>query len=136
MYEELDTLLTQETTEDSWYDDGYLIARDIMNEFESEDWNQLLENVESKNLDWKKKLAYAIDNQLIEEELLVMAQLIHTDDDELLEQCIDSLRSFDAEMISTFLASNSEFKLKLQELYNASTGIKKTMLEGLFNKIK
>lgn len=30
MYEELDCLLSQQTTDDAWYDDGFVIAQNIM----------------------------------------------------------------------------------------------------------
>lgn len=34
MYRELDNLLSEESTVDSWYDDGFLIAQSIMNDFQ------------------------------------------------------------------------------------------------------
>ena len=104
---ELDKLLSQETTVDSWYDDGYLIARDIMTEFLEEDWKQLYGLIEDKSVEWKKKLAYSIDNQLIEEELKVLFCLLDTDDEELLFMCKESLRSFDSSMIKRFPESNN-----------------------------
>ena len=33
MYRELDNLLSEESTVDSWYDDGFLIAQSIMKAF-------------------------------------------------------------------------------------------------------
>ncbi len=38
MYRELDNLLSAETTEDSWYDDGCIIASDILSDFRVDDW--------------------------------------------------------------------------------------------------
>lgn len=59
MYRELDNLLSEESTIDSWYDDGFLIAQNIMNDFSK--------------------------------------------DDELVEMCIDVLRTFDNEMGHTYI---------------------------------
>lgn len=98
MYGELDNLLSAETTMDSWYDEGFLIAQDIMNDFSRTDWQELSNAVLKKDLEWQKKLVYCLDNQMIEEELEVIDKMLYTEDDELLEMCIDVLRAFDNEM--------------------------------------
>lgn len=98
MYRELDNLLSEESTVDSWYDDGFLIAQSIMNDFSKDDWEKLSNDILNKDLEWKKKLVYCLDNQIIQEELEIIGKLLHTKDDELLEMCIDTLRSFDNEM--------------------------------------
>lgn len=54
MYKELDKLLLEETTVDSWYDDGFSIAQDILKQFSSDDWNKLYNEVLNKDLDWQK----------------------------------------------------------------------------------
>lgn len=98
MYRELDKLLSEESTIDSWYDDGFLIAQNIMNDFSGNDWEKLSNDVLNKDLEWQKKLVYCLDNQIIQEELEIIGKLFCTKDDELLEMCIDALRSFDNEM--------------------------------------
>ncbi|WP_311284155.1 hypothetical protein [Paenibacillus macerans] len=62
MYKELDNLLSADTSEDSWYDDGCIIAGGILSEFGPEDWEELSSNVLTKPLKWQKKLAYCLDN--------------------------------------------------------------------------
>ena len=37
MYTELDDLLNQNTTIDAWYDDGFLVARAMLNDFSEEE---------------------------------------------------------------------------------------------------
>lgn len=54
MYSELDDLLTEETTMDSWYDDGFNIAQDIMSAFSKADWEILSQEVLKKNVEWQK----------------------------------------------------------------------------------
>jgi len=98
MYRELDNLLSEESTIDSWYDDGFLIEQNIMNDFSGKDWEELSNDVLSKDVEWQKKLVYCLDNQIIQEELEIIGKLFCTTDDELLEMCIDALRSFDNEM--------------------------------------
>lgn len=54
MYRELDNLLSEESTIDSWYDDGFLIAQSIMNDFSKDDWEKLSNDILNKDLEWKK----------------------------------------------------------------------------------
>ena len=108
MYTELNSLLEQNVTDDAWYDDGFLVAQDIMNNFVAEDWKRLGEEVLSKDIEWQKKLAYCIDNQLIEEELNIICKLLQVKNDELLEMCVDSLRSFDNEVGHLYIKNNPQ----------------------------
>lgn len=106
MYNELNKLLSEETTIDSWYDDGVYIAQDMLTKFSGDDWKVLSNEVLNKNIDWQKKLVYCIDNQVIEEELNIICKLIFIDDDELFEMCIDALRTFDNELGHSFVIKN------------------------------
>ena len=135
MFKSLDDLLSQEVTEESWYDDGFLIAKDIMNDFTANDWEELADNIDDKDIEWKKKLIYSVDNQLIWEELLIIGKAINTDDEELFEMCIDSLRSYDKEDIRRFLDEHKDVKSKLNDISNDSSGIIKSIVDSLLNKL-
>lgn len=108
MYKKLDNLLSEKSTIDSWYDDGFLIAQDIINNFSKDDWEKLSNNVLNKSLEWQKKIIYCFGNQIVQDELEIIGKLIHTDDDELLEMCIDALRSFDNEMGHAYIKMHPE----------------------------
>ncbi|WP_145335137.1 hypothetical protein [Paenibacillus xylanexedens] len=94
MFRQLDHLLSAETSVDSWYDDGCVIATEILEDFRSEDWNLLSREVLGKPIDWQKKLAYCLDSTQDTRELEVLLSLISVDDTELIEICIDTLRSY------------------------------------------
>ena len=129
MYTELNSLLEQNVTDDAWYDDGFLVAQDIMNNFVAEDWKRLGEEVLSKDIEWQKKLAYCIDNQLIEEELNIICKLLQVKNDELLEMCVDSLRSFDKEVGHLYIKNNPQIiQMVKSRIKNAGT-IEKIILE-------
>ncbi|MGG3891372.1 hypothetical protein [Metabacillus fastidiosus] len=96
MYRELDNLISAHTTEDSWYDDGCIIAGEILSEFSSKDWEELLSKVLTKPLEWQKKLAYCMDSSCNMYELTILLSFLSTEDEELFEICIDTLRSFTA----------------------------------------
>lgn len=115
MYNELDELLLEETTVDSWYDDGFSIAQDILNQFSNDDWQELSNEVLKKDLDWQKKLVYCLDNQVIEEELNIICKLILIDDEELFEMCIDALRAFDNELGHSFINKNPQIIIEVEK---------------------
>ena len=133
MYRELDNLLSEESTIDSWYDDGFLIAQNIMNDFSGNDWEKLFNDVLNKDLEWQKKLVYCLDNQIIQEELEIIGKLFCTNDDELLEMCIDALRSFDNEMGHRYVKMHPEIieeaTKRMDMVGNATKKILESFLE-------
>ncbi len=94
MYKDLDNLLSAETSVDSWYDDGCMIASEILSEFSTEDWQELARNVLTKPLEWQKKLAYCLDSNCTNYELQILLSLLNIQDEELFVICIDTLRSY------------------------------------------
>ena len=134
MYKELDKLLLEETTVDSWYDDGFSIAQDILKEFSSDDWEKLNNEVLNKDLDWQKKLVYCLDNQIIEEELNIIFRLITIDDEELFEMCIDALRAFDNELGHSFIKKNPQIIVEVEKRMNTVGKVGKKILENFLEK--
>ena len=133
MYIELDNLLSEESTTDSWYDEGFLIAQDIMNDFSEDDWEKISNDVLNKDLEWQKKLVYCLDNKIIQEELEIIGKLFSTKDDELLEMCIDALRSFDNEMGHRYVKMHPEMieeaTARMDMVGNATKKILESFLE-------
>lgn len=134
MYKELDKLLLEETTVDSWYDDGFSIAQDILKQFSSDDWEELNNEVLNKDLDWQKKLVYCLDNQIIEEELNIIFKLIIIDDEELFEMCIDALRAFDNELGHSFIKKNPQIIVEVEKRLNTVGNVGKKILENFLEK--
>ena len=134
MYNELDELLLEETTVDSWYDDGFSIAQDILNQFSNDDWQELSNEVLKKDLDWQRKLVYCLDNQVIEEELNIICKLIVIDDEELFEMCIDALRGFDNELGHSFIRKNPKIIIDVKKRVNVVGNATKRVLEDSLRK--
>ena len=134
MYKELDELLLEETTVDSWYDDGFTIAQDIIEQFSVDDWKELSNEVLNKDLDWQKKLVYCLDNQVVEEELNIICKLILIDDEELLEMCIGALRAFDNELGHSFIKKNPQIITEVKKRMNFTGSVTKRMLEDFLRK--
>lgn len=135
MYRELDNLLSAETTEDSWYDDGCIIASDILSDFRADDWEKLKNEALTKPLEWQKKLAYCIDNNGSSHEFSILLSLLSIDNEELFEACIDSLRSFVTPESKQMILNDPSILQRINDkLPKASTPVKK-ILEDFLEKV-
>lgn len=129
MYTELDDLLEQNTTIDAWYDDGFLIARSILNDFSQNDWNMLKSNLLNKNLEWQKKLAYSISNKIIIDELDILLELLKINNDELTEICIDSLKLYCTPQFENIIKNNTNVLKIIHDKNNFQSTLTRTVIE-------
>ncbi|MCA0102826.1 MULTISPECIES: hypothetical protein [Bacillus] len=135
MYRELDNLLSAETTEDSWYDDGCIIASDILSDFRADDWGKLKNEALTKPLEWQKKLAYCMDNNGSSHEFSILLSLLSIDNEELFEVCIDSLRSFVTPESKQMILNDPSILQRINDkLPKASVPVKK-ILEDFLEKV-
>ncbi len=95
-YDEFNNLITEMSreniSEDYWYDVGVDEAISLIKKFIEEDWLLLEKNIINKSLEWQKKVIYCFEQQDNPKELTIILSLIDTNDTELFEMCIDSLR--------------------------------------------
>lgn len=103
MFNALDELLSQKVTDDSWYDDGFSLAQDILTSFSPADWHTLSETILSKDIRYQKKLVYCLDGEYPESELSIIEKCLSVKDKELSEMCIDSLRCFDTNILKIWI---------------------------------
>lgn len=135
MYRELDNLISADTTVDSWYDDGCIIASEILSEFSPRDWEELSNKVLTKSLEWQKKLAYCLDSDCNMYELKILLSLLSTEDEELFEICIDTLRSFMTSESKQMILDNPSILHRVNDLLpNAGVAVKR-ILEDFLIKI-
>ncbi|MCY8238600.1 hypothetical protein MOC43_15755 [Bacillus inaquosorum] len=135
MYRELDNLLSAETTEGSWYDDGCIIASDILSDFRADDWGKLKSEVLTKPLEWQKKLAYCMDNNGSSHEFSILLSLLSIDNEELFEVCIDSLRSLVTPESKQMILNDPSILQRINDkLPKASAPVKK-ILEDFLEKV-
>jgi len=93
MYKELDEYLSGFFTYDYWYDEGFQIAREMLEEFSNNDWENLLSDILSKSIDWQIRFAYCVDSDINDEAVIKsLVLLCDIESEELFETCIDSLR--------------------------------------------
>jgi hypothetical protein len=93
IYEQLDDYISGVFTTDYWYDEGFSIAREMLEQFSSIDWAELLNNLLSKSIDWQVRYAYCADSGINDEVIIHSLILLSSiDNDELFTTCVDSLR--------------------------------------------
>lgn len=86
--------LDEDSSPDFWYDIASEDARKLLLTFSENDWMEMIKELDSQPLEFKKKLAYCLDNTENNYQLKILLLLANTQDNELLEICVDSLRSF------------------------------------------
>lgn len=93
MYEELEKYLSGFFTDDYWYDEGFEIAREMLEKFNDSDWEKLGNSVLSKSIEWQIRFAYCVDSDINDEVIIkILILLCGVENEELFETCIDSLR--------------------------------------------
>ncbi|KQO01105.1 hypothetical protein [Paenibacillus sp. Leaf72] len=134
MFEKLDRLLSVHTTADSWYDDGFIFAGDMLSEFSPEDWEELSSKALAKPLEWQRKLAYCMDSSCNIYELKILLSLLNTEDEELFEICIDTLRSFATPDSKQMMTNNPIILDRVHDLLPKSGIAVKKILEDFIVK--
>ena len=98
MFEEFDRYIKEFETEDFavdyWYDEGVFIAENMLQKFGNNDWESLIQVLPERTIGWKRRLAYCLDDSENLKQLETLLLLTDTDDNELFEIAVDSLRSF------------------------------------------
>lgn len=136
MFNKLDEYIREFENEDFamdyWYDEGVFIAQELIQDFEKEDWIVLLSNLTDKSIGWKRRLAYCLHDESDLNQLDILLKLIDTDDSELFELAVDSLRGFTGKESKKIIQNNPQILLKIKKLMpNVGTTTKKIFEEFL-----
>ena len=120
---------------DYWYDEGFSIAQDMLSEFSSDDWVKLEEGLLYASIGWKKRLAYCLHNNNNMQELSILLELFNTEDIELLELVVDSLRGFDTKECKRLIQKNSLVVTTVKEKIKCSSPIIAKVLTDFLIKL-
>lgn len=135
MFDELNKILLEDSSEDSWYDDGCIYAEELLGNFTDDDWKKLMTTLKNKNNKYKIRLAYSVEEDTGMNGFNLLLELLD-EDDEVAEYAIDSLRSFDKEPYKKIIISDKTITDKAENLLkNASLPVKR-ILEAFLQQNK
>lgn len=135
MFEELDRYIKEfeadDFAADYWYDEGVLIAEDMLQKFESNDWESLIQVLPKRTIGWKRRLAYCLNDSNDLKQLETLLILIDTDDTELFEISVDSLRSFKDNQF--MMQNNNQIIKKIETLMPKVGAVTKKIFQDFLN---
>ncbi|WP_353958485.1 hypothetical protein [Bacillus sp. DX1.1] len=123
-------------TDGYWYDEGFSIAQEMLLEFSSHDWEELLNTAVTNPLEWQRRLAYCLDNECSMNELKVLLTMLDTDDKELFETCVDTLRSFTSPESKQLILENPSIMQRVSDLIPQAGVATRKILEDFLSKIQ
>ena len=126
---------TEDFAADYWYDEGVFIAENMLQQFGNNDWEELIQVLPERTIGWKRRLAYCLDDSENLKQLETLLLLTDTDDNELFEIAVDSLRSFkDSQAV---LENSNDIIKKIEALMpEAGIVIRKVFLGFLSDGMK
>ncbi|MGM0220011.1 hypothetical protein [Enterococcus sp. AZ126] len=133
MYEKVDAVLSENSSDNYFYDDEFMYVQELMKDFTEVDWKKLTENLKDKDDKYKIRLAYCIDEDTKMNGFNVLLDLINGND-EVAEYAIDSLRSFDKEEYKNLIASDKKIINKAKALLEDASLPVKRILEAFLQQ--
>ncbi|MDC2867896.1 MULTISPECIES: hypothetical protein [unclassified Bacillus (in: firmicutes)] len=135
MYKKVDAVLSENSSDNYFYDDEFMYVQELISEFTDIDWEQLVQGLKDRDDKYKIRLVYCIDEDTGMNGFNLLLDLLN-ENDEVAEYVIDSLRSFNNEEYKKILASNKQVINKAENLLkNASLPVKR-ILEAFLQQNK
>ncbi|PFZ09337.1 hypothetical protein COL60_13700 [Bacillus pseudomycoides] len=127
MYEKVDTVLSENSSDNYFYDDEFMYVQELISEFADIDWEKLVQSLKDRDDKYKIRLVYCIDEDTGMSGFNLLLDLLN-ENDEVAEYAIDSLRSFNNEEYKKIIASNKKIMDKAESLLkNASLPVKRIL---------
>ncbi|MBC2283122.1 hypothetical protein [Listeria booriae] len=135
MYKKVDEVLSENSSDNYFFDDEFMYVRELLNDFTKDDWKYLIRYLRSKEDKYKIRLAYCIDEDTGMDGFNILLELLN-ENDEVAEYALDSLRSFNQEPYKNLIASDKAVIKKAEILQkNASLPVKR-ILEAFLQQNK
>ncbi|MBC1234332.1 hypothetical protein HCA68_09780 [Listeria booriae] len=135
MYKKVDEVLSENSSDNYFFDDEFMYVRELLNDFTEDDWKYLIRYLRSKEDKYKIRLAYCIDEDTGMDGFNILLELLN-ENDEVAEYALDSLRSFNQEPYKNLIASDKAVIKKAEVLQkNASLPVKR-ILEAFLQQNK
>jgi tetratricopeptide (TPR) repeat protein len=92
-FQELDVYLSQEFSDDYWYDDAKFYACELVKQLTTDDWNALKSSWRNRSKQWQERCAEILDWGDARQAVPLLLEMIQVEDDELTLTAADSLSS-------------------------------------------
>lgn len=130
-FQELDTYLSQDFSDDYWADDASLYARELVKQLTLDDWNALKSSWQNRSKQWQVRFAEILDWGETPRAVSLLRQMIQVRDDELTLTAADSLRSLVGVVNPNLLVSKDVLKHLQAVAQTANIANSKDVLEHL-----
>ena len=131
----LDEIFVENTSEDYWYDVGVDEVQNMLRKFSREEWKLLGRLIKIKSTEWQKKVIYSFDEKGNDKEIKIIMDFNDTDDNELFEICIDSLRYLINEKTQKLIWEKPELLEKIQSIILKNNSITKSIYIDFLERV-
>lgn len=128
MYKQVDIVLSEDSSDNYFYDDEFMYVQELIRQFTENDWKELILNLKHKEDKYKIRLAYCIDEDTGLNGFYLLLELLK-ENDEVVEYALDSLRSFNKEPYKKLILSDKSIVAKAESLLKNASPPVKLMLE-------
>lgn len=132
----LDTISVEGVSEDYWYDVGVVEVQNMLEKFSKREWDLLERLIKDKSVEWQKKLIYSFDDVGNEQEIKIIMKSINTDNSELFEICIDTLRCLLNEKTRKLIWEKPGLLEKVRSMAIKTDSISSTIYMDFLEKVR
>jgi len=132
-FQELDAYLSQEFSDDYWYDDAKFYACELVKQLTTDDWNALKSSWHNHSKQWQERCAEILDWGDARQAVPVLLEMIQVEDDELTLTAADSLSSIGVAELD--LAISADVLSRLQAVAN-SGNVAKLIINQLLGQLE
>lgn len=116
MFEEFESGIIHNDSDDYWYDDGLFYYQKMLDSFSEEDWKALCAKIGDYPEKAQMRCAECLSDIKNRNSMLIILKISETKNRELFVTCVDSLRNMD---ISSLSQSEKERLLQRVNAYSA-----------------
>ncbi len=113
-----------------WLEDGIEDAEEILNEFWDEDWDDLIRALPGLTVTWKKRIAFCLYDKDSPYHLIVLQELVKTNDKELFVLALHFMNRFD----SIPAESQNTIREKIEKFMPESTSLDRITYDRFLSK--
>lgn len=133
IFQDLDTYLSQDFSDDYWADDASLYACELVKQLTTEDWNALHASWQNHSKHWQERCAEILDWGDARQAVPLLLEMIQVEDDELTLTAADSLSSIGVAELE--LPVGADVLSRLQAVAN-SGNVAKLIINQLLKQLQ